>query len=165
MSLLSHYRTVTMGRSVPLPLALALVRSMKGLSLEDQHRKLSEFAADVVFQSPIEDPDTLALVIDPDFLPEDDPMIKAIRERQIPLHSMLAFIDYTNNHNDDDCATLRRRLAAEIEAAYPLKKSYRKLHKRQEGKPQAEQERLELEFHLEMDLALATSESRSDLTA
>lgn len=153
MSLLSHYRTVTMGRKVPLELALSLARAMKGLSLEEEHKKLFEFAAQVVFKGPIEDMDELALVIDPDFLPEDDPMVKAIRERQIPLHSKLAFISYTNSHIDDDSAQMRQRLAQEIELTYPLRKGYRKLHKRQEGKSQAEKERLELEFHLEMELA------------
>lgn len=153
MSLLSHYRTVTMGRKVPLELALSLVRAMKGLSLEEEHKKLSEFAAQVVFKGPIEDMDELALVIDPDFLPEDDPMVKAIRERRIPLHSLLAFINYTNDHNAVEDDMLRARLAEEIEATYPLKKSYRKLHKRQEGKSEAEKQRLELEFHLEMELA------------
>ena len=165
MSLLSHYRTVTMGRKVPLELALSLVRAMKGLSLEEDHKKLSEFAAQVVFKGPIEDMDELALVIDPDYLPEDDPMVKAIRERRIPLHSKLAFISYTNDHNAVEDDMLRARLAEEIELTYPLKKSYRKLHKRQEGKSQAEKERLELEFHLEMELALAASEGRADLSA
>lgn len=165
MSLLSHYRTVTMGRKVPLELALSLVRAMKGLSLEEEHKKLSEFAAQVVFKGPIEDMDELALVIDPDFLPEDDPMVKAIRERQIPLHSLLAFINYTNDYNAVEDDMLRARLAEEIELTYPLKKSYRKLYKRQEGKSQAEKERLELEFHLEMELALAASEGRADLSA
>ena len=92
-------------------------------------------------------------MIDPDFLPDDDPMMQAIRERRIPLHSMLAFINYTNDHNAVEDDMLRARLAEEIEATYPLKKSYRKLHKRQEGKSQAEKERLELVFHLEMELA------------
>lgn len=157
MSLLSHYRTLCTGRRVPPELALPMVRAMKGQTIEEMHETISSFAGEVIFQYPIEDADTLALIIDPDFLPEDDPLIKALRERRIPLHSRLAFMDYTNLHIGQESDPLRERLAREIEAAYPLRKTYRKLYKRQQGKSEAEKQRLGLKFHLEQDLALATA--------
>ena len=153
MSLLSHYRVVSSGRKVPYELVLPFVRSLQGLTEQEQHDKMSEFAQNVIFSCPIVDLRRLSAIIDPESLPDDEPLLRALRERRIPLHTLLAFTDYIANHTDDKSRPMRDRLAEEIEHSYRLKKVFAELHKRQEGQTEAEKQRLELETILTCEAA------------
>lgn len=159
MSLLSNYLAAVGDREVPVEVSLKFADSLKGLTLEEQKTHLQNFIIDVLSDYPIEDMDRFMSAFYPEYLPEDDAFLKAFRERNIPLYTRLAYADYAATHPGEDGGYMRRRLAEEMEHCFPLKKWAAKLRKQQEGKSEAERQRLELKAVLKQQARMEAYDS------
>lgn len=160
MSLLSKYCAALCGRNIPPEVSRRFVDALKGATLEQQQEQLDIFCLEVLSQYPITDPSSLWVTFYEGFLPEDDPFAKAFRERRIPVHTGLALMEYAFKHSGDDGRYIRQRLGQEMELRFPLKPWAAKLHKKQEGKSEAEKQRLELKAYLRHEM---TDENREKL--
>ncbi len=154
MSLYSIYRKTLSGCPVPASHGLALAEALKGLPLEAQQERIVEFARWAVKRFTDYDMDQAYASILPDYVTEDDPFVVALRERRIPFHSKMAFIDYVSTLEYSRSCGLRQRLARELEATYPLHKWAKRLRRQQEGKSEGEKQRLELVALLQRDAAM-----------
>ncbi|MBE5779748.1 MAG: hypothetical protein E7331_10535 [Clostridiales bacterium] len=158
MSLLSKYLAAVGGRKIPHEVSLRFAESLKGASVEQQQKYLDNFIIDVLSEYPIEDMSRFMSTFYEEYLPEDDPFVKAFRERNIPLYSRLAYAEYAAGHLGEEGEYLRNRLAEEMEMQYPLKKWAARMYSRQEGKPEEERQRLELEAVLRQNALLESLE-------
>ncbi|MBQ8150657.1 MAG: hypothetical protein IJ041_09085 [Clostridia bacterium] len=162
MSLYSIYRQTLSGCPVPASHGLAMAEALRGLPLETQQKRILEFGRWAVKRFTDYDMDAAYASILPDYVPEDDPFVVALRERRIPFHSRMAFLDYVSTLEYSSSCGLRQRLARELEATYPLQKWARRLHRQQEGQTEAEKQRLELVALLRREAALEACDPRPE---
>lgn len=158
MSLYSVYREAISGCPVPVTCALNMVESLKDLPLPVQEARIRRFCRQAVRRFTDYDLDEAFVTILPDYVPEDDPFVVALRERRIPLHCRMAFIDYVSSMEYSKSCSLRQRLARELEATYPLQKWAKRLRRQQQGCSESEKQRLELKALLERQALLEASD-------